>query len=418
MSLTAHPSTVADVLVVGGGPAGTASAIQLADAGHRVTVVERNPARRPYGFGNVVSAHALALLDRLGVAELVDAHPIRGIRLTSGGHTSSVPWPDHPDLPDHAAVVRRNDFDAALLGAADDAGATVLTEHTATGPIVERGFVRGARVSDSAGGEFDLRATYTVVADGANSRFGRALGTTREQTWPWALAHSATFSSPLHTATEMELVLDLHDRTGNPITGAGWLLPTGDGTVNVGILLLSTSPSFKVINPAHLLEQFVEDREQIWMLDGPSLDTPASGRIPLGLSVGPAAGPTYLLVGDAVGAANPISGSGVDTALESGMLAATVLDDAIASESPFALQRYPQLLSDRFGGYYRFGRMTARLLGQPVVAARLGRLAASRPGVADVLARLVTRELRPGRGGVAEYLYRTGRAASVLVPGA
>lgn len=418
MSLTAHPSTVADVLVVGGGPAGAATAITLARSGHRVTVVERNPFRRAYGYANVVSAHALDILRRLDLDGRVDGHPIRGIRLTSGEHTSSVSWPDHPELPDHGAVVRRDQFDATLLQAAVEAGATVLTEHRAIGPLVDRGFVRGARVSDPEGAEFDLRAAYTVVADGANSRFGRALGTSREQSWPWAIAHSATFTSPLHGATEMELVLDLRDRADTPITGVGWLLPAGDGSVNVGVLLLSTSASFKVINPAHLLEQFVADRHDIWMLEGPGLANTASGRIPLGLSVGPAAGPTYLLVGDAVGAANPLSGSGVDTALESGTIAAEVLDDAITSESAFALQRYPQLLTDRFGGYYRVGRMSARLLGQPTVAARLGRLTASRPGVAAVLARLVTRELRPGRGGVAEHLYRAGRAASVLVPGA
>lgn len=419
MTAPEHSASGADVLVVGGGPAGCAVAIPLARSGAKVVVVERSPATRPYGFANLISPRSIDALDELGVLDDVVLHRIDGLRLTAGEHSTSIGWPERVDEPGesaHAATVRRHEFDGALLAAADRLGATTLTEHEAIAPIVDRGFVRGARIVDPHGDEFELRADFTVVADGADSRFGRAIGTSREQTWPWAVAQSATFASALHTATEVELVFDLRDRAGTPITGAGWMFPAGDGTVGVGVSLFSTSPSFQVINPAHLLDRFVEERRAAWLLDGGPTEIPATGRIPLGLSVGPSAGPTYLLVGDAVGSANPLSGGGVDTALESGLIAADVLGEAIASDTAYDLQRYPQLLNDEFGRYYRVGRLADRLLGHPSVSTRLGRLAAGNRRIAEPLARLVTRELRPGRFGGAELIYRLAHAASVLAP--
>ena len=416
--MTAHPSGAGDVLLIGGGPAGVAAAIPLARAAHRVLVIERDPSPRPHGYHALLTPRALTAVRRLGIDGAVELHRIDRIRLTADDRTSSTGWPDHPDFPDHAATVRRDRFDHAALQAAADAGVTVLDGHEATGPIIDRGFVRGANVIAPDGTAFEARAAFTVVADGANSRFGRALGTFREPSWPFAIAQSATFRSALHAATEIELVLDLHDKAGHAITGYGWLFPGGDGTVNVGVLVMSTSPSFQVINPVHLHEQFVDDHRAGWHLDGAAVAASASGRIPLGTSVGPAAGPTYLLVGDAVGAANPLSGSGVDAALETGLLAADVLDQALGEGTASALQQYPKLLAEHYGSYYKAGRLATRVLGQPTLSHRIARAATGRRRFSDAFVRIAGNELRPGRGGAAELAYRMGRAASLIAPDA
>jgi flavin-dependent dehydrogenase len=139
--------------------------------------------------------------------------------------------------------------------------------------------------------------------------------------------------------------------------------------------------------------------------------------MPLGLSVGPAAGPTYLLVGDAVGAANPLSRTGFESALETAWAAADVLDDAIRTGDAAHLQRYPRLLADRYGSYYKVARLANRLLGRPSVARRIERLVAGRRSFAEGYLRVATDSLRSGsRVGGPEAAYRIGRAISMVAP--
>lgn len=417
--MSGHPAAVADALVVGGGPAGAAAAHQIAAAGHRVLIADLGGTPAEKACGGLVTPRGVSALRALGLdRQLGEFHRIDRVRLTEGASTASTPWPSHRDHPDHALVVSRTRLDRMVVDRAITAGATLLDRHQATEPIVERGFVRGAHIIAPGGESFELRAGLTVVADGANSRFGRSLGTFRQPTWPSALAHRAVYRSPLHESTEAELVLAIHDTAGTRITGYGWMFPRGDGTVSVGVLMMSTSPSFRVVNPAHLLQRFVAEHAARWSLEPEPVEAPAGGRIPLGSSVGPTAGPTYLVVGDAAAAANPMTGAGIEYALETGMLAGDVVDDAISTGTASSLQRYPQLLDDRYGDYYKVGRLANRLLGRPAVARRVSRLAASRQGRATAFVRLTANELRTGRNGAAEGALRLGRALSVIAPDA
>src|SRR5690606_20488588 len=151
------------------------------------------------------------------------------------------------------------------------AGATVLEGHEAIAPIVERGFVRGATVqvagdaNSSHGDEpIEIRARYLVVADGANSRFGRALGTSRFREWPYGTAIRTYFETPRHADPWIESALDVKDRNGNPTPGYGWIFPVGDGTVNIGVGLLSTFRDFKSVNTSHLLDAYAHQIADRW----------------------------------------------------------------------------------------------------------------------------------------------------------
>ena len=427
--MAAHPSAAADVLVVGGGPAGTAVAIPLARAGYRVTVIDSGD--HPAGGSHVLTPNAVQSLDRLGV-DHEPFHRVDRVRVTSGGSSNVTRWPIHRDDPRFARIASRRELAAMLLEASEEAGVKTLLGHTAISPIVERGFVRGARVVAPDGTAFETRGTYTVIADEANSRFGRELGTYREPSWPSALAHVGTFRSALHAAPEIEIVPDLADRAGVAVTGFGWLFPNGQpsdstddttdgatvGTVTVGVMMLSTAPSFQVIDPVNLWTEFIAKHADRWQLEGPPLDNGHGGRIPMGLAVGPAAGPTYLLVGDAVGATNPLSGAGIEAALESGLIAGEILEEALTTSDASVLQRYPQELADRFGTYYKVGRLIDRLLGRPALATRVAHLAAGHDMATETFVRFSTGQFRTGRVGLPEMLYRFARAASIVAPDA
>jgi flavin-dependent dehydrogenase len=413
--VTAHPSARSDALVIGGGPAGASTALELTRRGHRVVVIESEPAGVGSRAAKLLNPRALHHLDRLGVEP--SGNPVRSVRLTTGDDSTTIDWPNHPDLPSQGLV--STDLNRSIVDAAIEVGATMLDGHRATAPIIERGFVRGAYVTAPDGTDFEARAEYTVIADGANSQFGRALGTFREPMWPYGLAHHGAFPSDVHASSAIELVLDLRDRSGTPITGHGWMYPAGDGTITVGIVMMSTAASFQVVNPANLFQRLVDRHGDAWEITGDAVEPTTGGRLPFGLSVGPAAGPTYLLLGDAVGAANPLSRTGVESALETGWFAAEVLDEAIHSGDAAHLQRYPKLLADRYGSYYQVGRLAARLLGQPAVARRAERLVARRRPVAEAYLRITTDSLRSGpRVGAPETAYRFGRAITVVAPDA
>ena len=214
-------------------------------------------------------------------------------------------------------------------------------------------------------------------------------------------------------------MLDLRDRSGTPVIGHGWMYPAGDGTVTVGVVMMSTSPSFAVINPANLFQRLVDDRSAAWRITGGPLEPPSGRRLPVGLSVGPLAGPTYLLVGDSAGAANPFSRTGIETALETGWIAAEVLDEAIRTDDAAHLQRYTRLLDDRYGAYFQVGRLTARMLGHPTLARRAERLVTRRHAFAEAYLRITTDALRSGpRVGPPETAYRIGRAITLVAPDA
>jgi menaquinone-9 beta-reductase len=350
-------------------------------------------------------------------------HRLAGVRLVHGGREVTAPWPRHGDLPDHAIALRRDVLDAHLRRRALEAGAIVLMGHQATAPIVERGFVRGATLAvdpelDPDDPRHDMvRARFVVVADGANSSFGRHLGTMRHRNWPYGIATRTYFRSDRASEPWIESDLGIPDAAGNPVAGYGWVIPLGDGTLNVGVGVLSTYRDVRGINALKLLDSFAHRIADRWELDpGEQLKAPTRLRVPLAGSVGPKMGPTFLVVGDAAGAASPFNGDGVDAALMSGRLAADVLDDALSAGNSTTLQRYPTMLADEVGQYHQVGRLAARFLGRPVILRPALRLGVRSDRIAGAVLRIATNELRDGHPGGAERAYALASTVSKFAP--
>ena len=130
------------------------------------------------------------------------------------------------------------------------------------------------------------------------------------------------------------------------------------------------------------------------------LKAPTRFRVPLGGSVGPKMGPTFLVAGDAAGSASPFNGDGVDAALMSGRLAAEVLDEALTTGNSTTLQRYPTMLADESGPVSQ-GR-SARppgSSGAPLVLRSALRVGLGSERIAGAALRIATNELRADRPG-------------------
>lgn len=414
------PARETDVLVIGGGPAGAAAGYWLATRGHDVTIVEKKTFPREKTCGDGLTPRAVKQIVDMGLGDaLTRFHRYEGLRATGMGRALELQWPEHPIYPQHGYVVRRRDLDMMVAHNAEASGATLLQGHEALSPIVQRGFVNGARVSSKDGSVFDINAKYVVVADGANSRFGRALGTSRQKKWPYGTAIRTYWESPKHADPWIESALDVKDRNGNPMPGYGWIFPVGDGTINIGVGLLSTFRDFKSVNTTHLLDAYAHMVAESWGIDPTSPTQRAtSGRIPMGGSVGPNVGPTHLVIGDAAGSVNPFNGEGIDYAYETARLAASALHDALVSGDPVALQQYSKMVQDEYGQYFKVARLFARVIGRPVLMRELTRAGMHSRTLMEWVLRIMANLLRPDEIGPAEAAYKAAAQIVRLFPNA
>jgi flavin-dependent dehydrogenase len=258
-----------------------------------------------------------------------------------------------------------------------------------------------------------------VVADGANSRIGRALGTARRREWPYGTAIRTYWESPRHAEPWIESALDVQDRDGSSLPGYGWIFPVGDGTVNVGVGLLSTFKKFGDVNTSQLLTSYAEMIADSWGIDPARPEGRAtSGKIPMGGSVGPKVGVRHLVVGDAAGSVNPFNGEGIDYAYETARMAATVLSEALVTGDARALARYESMLHDEYGQYFKVARLFARVIGRPALMRELARVGIHSRTLMEWVLRIMANLLRPDEIGPAEAAYKAAAALVRLAPNA
>ena len=409
------------VLVIGAGPGGAAMGYWLARHGHDVTLVEKKHFPRDKTCGDGLTPRAVKQLEDMGLTDALSKHHrYEGLRATAHGRQLELQWPSHPIYPQHGYVVRRRDLDMMVAHNARAAGATLLEGHEAVQPIIERGCVRGAVVRDlDRDVTTEMRADYVVIADGANSRFGRSLGTSRTKEWPYGTAIRTYWQSPRHADPWIESALDVKDRNGDSMPGYGWIFPVGDGTINVGVGLLSTFKNFRQVNTSHLLDSYAHMIADTWGIDPSSPECRAtSGKIPMGGSVFPKQGATHLVIGDAAGSVNPFNGEGIDYAYETARIGADVLHEAIMTNDATALTRYPTLLDAEYGQYFKVARLFARVIGRPALMRELSRVGIRSHTLMEWVLRIMANLLRPDERGPAEVAYKMAAAIVRLAPNA
>ena len=359
-----HP----DVLVVGGGPSGSAAAHWLARDGHDVLLVEKKAYPRDKTCGDGLTPRAVVQLQDMGFDfSAAEFHRVRGLRSYAGDDLMlELQWPEHSRFPNWGGVIRRRDLDRQVADLARAQGAAVL-EHTTASPVLEDGRMDAVELSSNGGTEV-VHPRFVVVADGSLDRFGRALGTSRRKDYPMGLAARGYYSSPRSHEGFLESQLDIRDRSGASMPGYGWIFPLGDGTVNVGVGLLSTFRRWKHTNTTKMMEDYVASAPEYWDLsDETKLSDPEGGKLTMSFSKGPLVGANWLVVGDAAGAINPWNGEGISYAYETGRIAAGHVGAAIGADDPGLLARYPLHLEDEYGLYYKMARIFVKLIGNPPV---------------------------------------------------
>jgi geranylgeranyl reductase family protein len=359
-----------DILIIGGGPAGSAAAITAARAGLSVTLFEKGPHGRDKVCGDGLTPRAIAALNELRINHSV-AHRIDGLRMIAGKKERELSWPTTSRFPNHGAVWPRQKFDTHLIDVAIASGADVRFNSEAL-PLLEDGRVIGV----TCGGE-SFHAPMTILAAGAQGQAAKMLGAERDPNEPFGLAIRAYAPTPRHAERHLEACLSLRDEHGTAVPGYGWMFPAGDGTVNIGVGALSTMKGFKKLNLNTLLDQYAALVRDSWSL-GDYVEKPRAWRLPM--SCTRRHGPGWVAVGDAAGFVNPMNGEGIDYGLESGMLAV----EKFIEDPTSAPVVYDREVGERFDAFLRTGRRFSFLIGHPWLLRPGLRIAVGTQSAADI----------------------------------
>lgn len=325
-----------DVIVVGAGPGGSTTATALAQQGHDVLLIDRHTFPRDKICGDAISQECIRIMTKLGMASKIEEAVARGefyrldgMRLI--GPSGRVLRTEFHHGPDGQAsyVSPRVYFDAVIQQHAVESGAAFLQAEVKE-PIIESGRVVGVLARED--GEIKAyRSRVVVGADGVTSTIMRAL---RPETAQHNDKHRAVALRAYIEGIELhphEVEFFLYDEI---LPGYAWIFPAGDGIANIGLgMRLDRFRGLKK-NLKTMLQDFLKMpaiRERL--TNGGHVRDVATWQLNFGSQKQlQHAFDGALLVGDAAGFINPLTGGGIENALISGTLAADTVDEALRSD--------------------------------------------------------------------------------------
>ncbi|MEM7815491.1 MAG: NAD(P)/FAD-dependent oxidoreductase [Candidatus Aenigmatarchaeota archaeon] len=304
-----------DIVIVGGGPAGSSAAMTAARAGLKVLMVEkRAEIGSPKRCGEGLSRSAL---ERMGLDK--DDVWVRRTILGASAYAPNGKKITVDYRGPEGWVIERKVFDKWLAKKAVDAGARVLSKTDAVSLTKNNGKVSGVTL-ESNGKRWDVEAKIVIAADGVESKIAREAGI--DTTIRLAdIASSVQF--------EMAGVNIDPDRIelyfGNEIAPAGyaWIFPKGEKEANVGV---GVRKPWAKKTALEYLTDFVNSRPGL--KDGSIIEVNAGG-VPVGGLMEDMVTDNFMVVGDAAHQVNPIHGGGIGESFVAGRIAAQVAIKAI-----------------------------------------------------------------------------------------
>jgi geranylgeranyl reductase family protein len=369
-----------DVVVVGGGPAGCATAILLRQRGHDVLLLDEARFPRDKVCGEGVSPEAWRLLDLLGARGAVEAlgpHPLRGMSLVSPRGTAFHGTYRRAD-DDVGFAVRRDRLDQALLSRVREAGVEVRERTKATGVLRTGASVTGVTAQNGTGPErFDAR--LVVAADGRRSVVARELGLLGEHRSLRKFAVRGHWDGVEGLRESGEMHVGLGGYCG--------IAPLGARSANLAFVLdrramARAGGDLEAFYRATIAARWPALHER---LAGATLLAPPRAIGPLALVARRACAPGVLLVGDAAGFYDPFTGEGVTLALRSAELAAETADGALRSGRTDDLDAYDRARHRATRDKFRLNRLLQQVVAWPGLADAVARRLSRRPELADQL---------------------------------
>ncbi len=317
-----------DVIVVGAGPGGATTAMALRDKGIDVLMLDRQEFPRDKACGDGIPSSAFEILCDFGMQEKVRQagfYKITDLRIVSPrGLIFDGPLQPGPRYGSEAHVVPRTQFDALLQQHAIEMGAE-FCQAKVEGPLIEDGRVQGVQVRVN-GSTQEIRARLVIAADGVTSNIARALRPRKHEDRHKAVALRAYIDDieELPGRVEFHLYNEI-------LPGYAWIFPNGKNSANIGLGMRLDHFRKRKGNLKEMMNVFLEmPLIKKRLRAGGRLKKAVSWQLFFGSQKNiQRAYDGALLVGDAAGLINPLTGGGIHNAMVSARLAADAAQTAL-----------------------------------------------------------------------------------------
>jgi len=341
-----------DVAVIGGGPAGSMTALTAAEFGLETLLVERHPV-----IGSPV--RCAEGVDHKGLSQFFSPRPewiasiIQSYCLVAPDGTKVV----MSNEGNKGYILERVVFDRMIAEKAAGKGAHLITAVEAVGMS---SFEGGFRTVSLAGCErkWDVRARVVIAADGVESRVAR-----------WAGLETSAAPHDMETCAQVTLagidceqdMFRMYFTNEFAPKGYAWLFPKGEGTANVGLGISGDSAGGK--KPLEHLDAFLARH-----FPGASVVSRTFGGVPCTGGIKKMIADGVMVCGDAAHMANPITGGGIINGMIAGHIAGETAAEALkrGNALEWALKPYVERCNKRFGSMNRrFYRLKEGILRLP-----------------------------------------------------
>lgn len=343
-----------DVLVIGAGPSGSIATRTIAQNGIDVLLIDKKseigtPKRCAEGI-------LRSTLDELGIRadKRWIAREIKGIEIVSPSNKKLVLDEDNFELPDTAYILERKIFDKTLVMDAIRFGAKVMIKTKANNiKRVKDGFLVKAT---SLGKEIQIFTKIIIGADGPESKVGRMVGLKSNT----SLNNMASCAQYEMVNVNMDDMNHVRVHIGSVCPGGYvWIFPKGDDIANVGLGILKSHTDKTA---KHFLDSFIESNQDVVNAQCVEMNV---GGDPIGGLIEQRYDDNIMIVGDAAGFVDPLTGDGIRTAMLSGKFAGDVAVKSIKNGdySKKFLKEYYDLTEEHVGkSFNRFNKIKEFLL--------------------------------------------------------
>ena len=365
-----------DVIIVGGGPSGSMSAIEIAKAGYSVCILEKDrDIGMPVRCGEAIGYTGLTQFFS-PKSEWI-ASEIKGANLIApGGIKLNIPFRDETGF-----ILNRRIFDYDLSRIAVSHGAEVYTKSYVKELIIENDFIKGV-VLNHLDKEVKMKAKLVIGADGIESRIGR-----------WGNIKTSVRMKDMESCVQYSVAninVESDQMTmyvGQEYAPGGylWIFPKGDGFANIGIGIsgkYSKNKSAKKYMDDFILQNYPDVSILTTVCGGVICSKPHKNPISNGL----------MLVGDAAHQINPMTGGGIASGMRGGQIAGEVAIKALekGDYSENMLKLYPKKIFKVFGKtherFYRIKESINQLTDDELtyIAKKVSVIPSDKVGLSDV----------------------------------